>query len=168
MKILIALACVVVVAAFADPSHAQDNGPPCDDSRARQFDFWVGEWTVSQNGRTAGHNKISNIHGGCTILEEYQAASSSYEGKSFNYYDPADNSWHQIWVDNGGIRLHLTGGYGDGRMVMSGTRVTGDGTVLDRITWHNNADGTVRQVWEMSEDDGATWNTFFSGLYERN
>ena len=142
--------------------------PPCDDSRARQFDFWVGEWTVSQNARTAGHNKISNIHGGCTILEEYQAESSSYEGKSFNYYDPADDSWHQIWVDNGGIRLHLTGGYGDGKMVMSGERTTAEGTVIDRITWHNDADGTVLQVWEMSEDAGVTWETFFSGLYERN
>ena len=82
------------------------------------------------------------------ILEEYEAESSAYEGKSFNYYDPADDSWHQVWVDNGGIRLHLTGGYADGRMVMSGTRGTGDGTVLDRITWHNDAGGTVRQVVE--------------------
>ncbi len=32
------------------------------------------------------------------------------------------------------------------------------------ITWTPNADGSVRQHWETSED-GKTWKTAFDGLY---
>lgn len=139
----------------------------CEAPEARQFDFWSGSWQVSAKGKVVGHNTISKIHGGCTLLEEY-TTPKGYEGKSFNYYDETDGNWHQIWVDNSGTRLHLKGGYSEGRMVMSGDRVRGDGkTVTDRITWHNNADGTVRQVWDVSEDQGQTWKTVFDGIYER-
>jgi hypothetical protein len=39
--------------------------------------------------------------------------------------------------------------------------------VIDRITWYNNNDGTVRQVWEKSKDDGDSWNAVFDGLYRK-
>jgi hypothetical protein len=67
----------------------QQQQPACAQAEARQFDFWVGEWEVHANGKVAGHNRISRIHGDCTVFEEYTAASSAYEGKSFNFYDPA-------------------------------------------------------------------------------
>ena len=35
----------------------------------------------------------------------------------------------------------------------------------ERITWTPNADGSVRQHWETSTDDGKTWKTSFDGLY---
>ena len=50
-------------------------------------------------------------------------------------------------------------------MIMSGERVKSGEKMLDRITWHNNDDGTVRQVWDQSKDGGATWQTVFDGLY---
>lgn len=140
---------------------------PCSDERARQFDFWVGDWTVSSKGKVVGHNSISSIQGGCTLLEEYHVENGPYEGKSFNYFDLGDEQWHQVWVDNGGLRLHLAGGISDGKMIMSGERRRGEETIVDRITWHNNADGTVRQVWDVSKDGGETWSNAFDGLYER-
>lgn len=142
-------------------------GAACEADEARQFDFWAGNWKVSANGKVVGHNNISSIQGGCTLLEEYKAASSAYEGKSFNYYDETDASWHQVWVDNSGLRLHLKGGYENGRMVMSGQRTKDGKVITDRISWHNNDDSTVRQVWDVSEDAGKTWKTVFDGHYER-
>ena len=68
-------------------------------------------------------------------------------------------------MDNGGTRLHLSGGYADGKMVMSGKRTAQGAAVVDRISWTDNPDGTVRQLWELSKDDGATWQTLFDGLY---
>jgi len=62
-------------------------------------------------------------------------------------------------------RLHLTGGYADGKMVMSGLRMVAGNQVVDRISWHNSEDGSVRQVWEQSSDDGETWTNLFDGLY---
>jgi hypothetical protein len=31
----------------------------------------------------------------------------------------------------------------------------------------NGDDGTVRQVWEKSKDDGQTWNAVFDGVYTK-
>jgi len=37
-----------------------------------------------------------------------------------------------------------------------------------RITWTPSLDGSeVRQHWEVSSDDGATWQTAFDGHYRR-
>jgi hypothetical protein len=36
-----------------------------------------------------------------------------------------------------------------------------------RITWTPNADGTVRQFWDTSDDDGKTWVVSFDGIYRR-
>jgi hypothetical protein len=146
----------------------QQQQPPCAQPESRQFDFWVGEWDVYANEKLAGRNRISNIHGGCTLLEEYTAEASAYEGKSFNFYDPTDGLWHQVWVDNSGLRLDLSGTFSDGHMQLSGRRVNPNGeNVVDRITWTPNEDGTVRQHWEISKDDGETWQTGFDGLYKR-
>jgi hypothetical protein len=144
---------------------AEEALPPCSEPEARQFDFWLGTWEVQAQGRVVGHNRITRIHGGCTLLERYDTAPREFEGLSLNYWDPDDGQWHQVWVDNGGTRLHLRGGYADGRMVMSGTRTRDGKTLTDRITWTDNADGTVRQLWEQSTDGGATWQTAFDGLY---
>lgn len=154
----------IFVIAVASGAYAQT---PCASEQARQFDFWVGSWQVTANGKVAGHNTISSILGGCVLMEEYANASGSYTGKSFNYYDDADGKWHQIWVDNQGLRLKLSGGYADGKMIMSGEHPQGEDTILDRITWHHNDDGTVRQVWDQSKDNGATWETVFDGLYTK-
>ena len=37
----------------------------------------------------------------------------------------------------------------------------------ERIAWTPNADGTVRQLWESSKDDGKTWTVSFDGLYRK-
>ena len=49
-------------------------------------------------------------------------------------------------------------------MVMSGVVEPGR---LERITWTPNTDGSVRQHWQQSSDNGATWETTFNGIYRR-
>jgi hypothetical protein len=159
-------AILIVMLLSVSVAAQQQKTPPCSEPEARQFDFWVGDWEVHANGKVAGHNHISKIHGNCTLLEEYSAAESAYEGKSFNYYDPTDGLWHQVWVDNSGLRLSLSGSFGDGHMQLSGSRTNPKGEkVTDRITWTPSADGSVRQLWETSKDGGATWQVAFDGLY---
>jgi len=41
------------------------------------------------------------------------------------------------------------------------------GPVRNRISWHDNSDGTVRQHWETSADAGKSWQTAFDGLYRK-
>jgi len=136
----------------------------------RQFDFWVGAWTVtSPQGKVAGTNRIESLLGGC-VLQEHWTSANGGDGTSLNMWNAADSTWRQVWMDAGGNLLELKGRLVDGRMVLSGTRPapgqSGPATV-DRITWTPRADGTVRQLWESSTDGGVTWTTAFDGIYAR-
>jgi hypothetical protein len=43
----------------------------------------------------------------------------------------------------------------------------GGGTQLQRIRWTPQADGSVIQQWDTSDDDGRSWTTSFRGVYRR-
>jgi len=139
----------------------------CATPENRQFDFWIGEWEVTQAGKPAGLNRIERILDGCALLESW-AGVSGYRGNSVNFYDAARRRWHQTWIDTSGLALALDGEFVGGSMVLAGTRFdpTRKQTLHDRITWTPNADGTVRQLWESSTD-GKTWSVAFDGLYSR-
>ncbi|MFT3807803.1 hypothetical protein [Arenimonas sp.] len=167
-----ALLAASVQAQETAPSPPRPPAPPdCKAPEHRQFDFWIGEWNVpAPDGKPPGHSRIESILDGCVILENWQGGSG-YTGKSFNIYNRDTGRWEQFWVDTTGGRLHLIGGIVDGKMVLEGVQAkpnaqTGK-TQRERITWTPNADGTVRQHWETSIDDGKTWNTSFDGLYQR-
>lgn len=153
---------------------AQETSPdlsaPCSAPEYRQFDFWIGEWDVSSAAQPAGTNSIQPIHNGCALRETWQGAGEDgVGGSSLNAYDRATGRWHQTWVDDNGTLLLLDGGLVDGVMVMQGVRPARDagGTTLHRISWTPNEDGTLRQLWEASQDDGGTWSILFDGLYTR-
>jgi hypothetical protein len=144
---------------------------PCSNEAYRAFDFWIGHWRVTEDGKLAGENRIEPILGGCALSESWRGAGAS-RGRSLNFYDTATNSWHQTWIDNSGGALYLTGGLEDGRMVLSGERPPrpaseSNAPTLHRITWTPLPEGRVRQHWEASQDGGATWRTLFDGLYQR-
>ena len=145
--------------------------PPCAEKEYRQFDFWIGEWEVfGPTGNKVGENKIERILGGC-VLQESWTSTGVNRGHSFNIYDRSTGKWHQSWVDNGGTLLQLDGGLEGKSMVMSGETLGQNGKVLNRITWtpENNKAGktNVKQVWDVSQDNGETWQTLFNGLYKR-
>lgn len=151
------------LAALADEPSLHDvmlRLQPCAAEPFRQFDFWVGEWDVHRaGGGPTAHNSIASLHDGCVIRESY-TNPGGYTGMSMNYYDAADGHWHQLWVDNQGLVLHLEGGWNGESMVLSSEG--------DRITWTPHDDGTVQQVWEQTEDGGETWNVVFDGTYVRS
>ena len=70
-------------------------------------------------------------------------------------------------MDDSGTLLQLDGGLIDGVMVLSGQRPARDGTGMTqhRISWTPNPDGSVRQLWEASKDEGGSWTVLFDGLY---
>jgi hypothetical protein len=64
--------------------------------------------------------------------------------------------------------LLLEGGIREGRMVLEGQTTGADRKVTrHRITWTPNADGSVRQLWESTDPDGA-WAVAFDGTYTRS
>jgi hypothetical protein len=142
--------------------------PPCDDATHRQFDFWAGEWAVSDaSGKSAGVNSIAKEENGCVLVERWRSAAGGH-GQSYNYYDPAAKKWKQVWVGLG-LLLHMEGEYRDGSMRLEGPLqyLTQGRTTILRGTWTLLPDGRVRQLFEESEDDGKSWATWFDGYYVR-
>ncbi|MEX0893901.1 MAG: DUF4440 domain-containing protein [Gemmatimonadota bacterium] len=140
----------------------------CRGPEHRQFDFWLGNWAVSDSaGQILGHNEITRVADGCGLYENWRGARGE-GGVSVNTYDPALRRWTQRWV-GAGSTLWLEGGLVGADMVLSGTapRPTPRGPVLDRITWTPLPDGRVRQVWDVSSDGGQSWTRSFAGYYAR-
>lgn len=141
---------------------------PCTPEEYRHFDFWLGEWEVTPVGaaQPTASSKISSREAGCVVLEEYTAGG--FTGMSINFYDSITERWHQSWMSNAGTAVYLEGGLDEkGAMVMSDkgmtlNEVTGN---INRTTWTPNDDGSVRQLWERSTDDGETWTVIFDGTY---
>lgn len=166
-------ATIAVLAAGLFPSLCASQGPApqrptCSDQRHRQFDFWIGQWDVFlPDGSKAGENRIEAIAAGCALQESW-AGRGGFSGSSLNSFDRTDGKWHQTWVDSSGGRLDLAGALEGAAMVLSSAsphpKKPGV-TVTQRITWSPGADGSVRQLWETSEDGGKTWTTAFDGRY---
>ncbi len=137
----------------------------CNSTEHRQFDFWLGDWEVTDTaGAVVGTNLITSVASGCGVLESWRSAANGNEGSSLNWYDAQTGRWHQRWVGLG-FYLKLEGGIEDGNMVLTGTRQTAEGEVIDRITWIPSDGGRVRQLWELSADHGKTWQVLFDGMY---
>lgn len=158
---------------FVQASSAQvDSTSPrqqCATEEYRQFDFWIGEWEVTNpEGEPGGRSVITKVLNGCAIHEDWHSAASGFAGNSYSIYDAARAVWHQSWVDNSGTLLQLDGGLQGGKMVLVGDRPTPDGgTVIDRVSWEPIEADRVRQLWESSSDGGQTWTLQFDGLYAR-
>jgi hypothetical protein len=169
-------ASAVAVSALALATHraeGQGQAPPavCQADRAfRQFDFWIGEWTVRNNADSTvvGQNRIESRESGCVLVEHW-TGSAGTTGISLNYYDRVTGKWRQVWVANN-YSIDIVGGLnGDGAMVLEGhlhhyrqNRASGF-----RGTWTPNPDGTVRQLFEQRDAETGAWQVWFDGRYER-
>jgi hypothetical protein len=140
---------------------------PCDTENHRAFDFWLGNWEVSlPDGSVAGFNSITAIQGGCVLKEEWRSSTSGYTGTSYNFYDSKTKQWRQVWLDNQGGLLDMAGDKKDNQMIMrTSSQANTEGLdTFHQITWAENNDGSVRQLWETFTD-GQAVVVAFDGLY---
>jgi hypothetical protein len=167
----IAGASAFLTCATVDVAPAQSPPPPaCTAAEHRQFDFWLGEWEVTApNGNVAGTNRITAIHGGCALREEWTGARG-FTGTSINAYDATSGRWHQTWIGSDGVLLLLEGAFRDGTMELGGVTVGRDGAKTHhRIRWIplSGSPARLRQLWESSTDGGKTWAVAFDGTYQK-
>lgn len=135
---------------------------------SRRFDFWLGEWSVSNpQGQVVGENVVTVDLEGCVVRESWTDAYGG-RGTSVNFYDPATGRWHQVWTSDNGTITHYEGEWRDGamRFVATGFGDADGRSRHRRMTFTPNLDGSVRQLIEVSED-GATWTVGFDGLYRK-
>ena len=144
---------------------------PCmTNAKAREFDFWIGEWDVYVTGtkNIAGKSKIEMIARGCALLENWDSSGSS--GKSLNFIDPITGKWKQTWVGSyaNGIQEFFEGEYKDGAMRFVFENINPQGRkVIGRFIFYNEKPGQVRQFNETSVDGGKTWVTSYDFTYIR-
>jgi hypothetical protein len=172
------LATLLVPSPLFAPARAQpaaspvaQPAPTCSTDDHRAFDFWIGVWdvTAAGKGEPSALNRISREHAGCVLREDY-STKGGYTGMSMSFYDAARNKWHQTWMGADGSALFIEGGLNErGEMVLSNRNAPyyQEGMAINRIAWRPNPDGSVRQHWQTSSDDGASWSTIFDGLYVR-
>jgi len=135
----------------------------------KQFNFWVGKWDVKNPaGQHAGDSEIDLMNNGCTIVENWYG-TRNFQGKSFNYFDPKDNKWHQFWINQNAQTIFFEGNLEDGNMVYYSYDHVKDmkDAFLRRLTFFNLGPNKVRQYSETSKDDGKTWETEYDLTYNR-
>ncbi|MFW6079246.1 MAG: hypothetical protein ACODAE_06480 [Gemmatimonadota bacterium] len=150
---------------FSAPTH-------CTHSRARDFDFWIGEWDVLnrqrppegvgfyETGRST--DRVYPVVGGCGIVEHWRGDAFRFIlGFSIRAYDPAEDEWTIVllWPTNGRPSFgELRGGFRHGRGEFSFQWVRPDGdTATNRFTFSDITPNSLRWENATSRDGGLTW-----------
>lgn len=147
---------------------AADSGSCSANPESRQFDFWLGDWTVTYPGAPGGSaSKVYLSLDKCLLVESWDGGKG-HKGENMFAYSSDDKSWHGMFADNQG-RVHVFEG-----KVVSGTaefhgpsRGPNGEAILNRIRVVRVSAQKVEQTWEKSTDNGATWATEFRGEYTR-
>lgn len=115
-----------------------------------------------------GENSIVKLEDQC-ILSEHWRSTAGGTGRSFNYYDPSDSTWNQLWLDKQGTILKLKGKAESNSMILKSDWVQGQGGAkyYNRITWKKNEDESVLQLWEIMGPSDVVLSVAFKGIYRR-
>lgn len=165
MKKIILLLVFVISSSFL---MAQDSSCKCCTVKHSEFDFWIGTWEVTNpDGSEAGENTIKKVQEGCVLQENWTSATPGFTGTSNNFYNIKTEQWEQIWIDNQGQSLHLKGNKIGNQMVLQTDKETNaEGKITyHRVTWTDNEDGTIRQLWETITE-GKDTIIAFDGFYK--
>jgi hypothetical protein len=164
--------CLAVL--VAGPAMAQTppapQPPACTAPEHRQFDFWVGRWDVYPTGKDklAGHSLIEKLYDGCAIRENWMPLGNA-GGGSLNNYVTDQKVWRQTWLDSSNARVEFEGGLKGSAMVLTGFWKGANGPGQDglvRMTYTRESGGSVRQLGELSRDDGKSWAPIFDFTYK--
>ena len=139
---------------------------------ASLFDFWVGTWQATwknADGSTSkGNNKISKILSGKALQENF-SDETGFEGTSISVFNPANNTWHQSWVDSQGSHFDMEGGIDHGRPFFRTRTLDVNGKpVIKRMIFYNIQPDSFTWDWEQSEDNGKSWSLLWRIFYTRN
>ena len=143
---------------------------PSDPAPKRQFDFWIGEWSVLNrhmdgSGRWAEGDttraRITPVCGGSAVLEEWAGPfrGTFQNGFSLRAWDPERERWTLLlfWTTTGhGSFGTMSGSFRHGR----GEFVSNPGgRQRMRYTFSDALADTVRWDSSATSDGGVTWKT---------
>ena len=130
-----------------------------------QFDFWLGEWDCTWGEDGKGTNHVLRIMDDKIIQENFSAPE--LKGMSVSVYDSERKLWCQTWVDNNGSYLDFTGGFNEGKMLLSRDAIVRGEACKQRMVWYNIKTDQFDWNWERSDDAGNTWRVQWQIKYKR-
>ncbi len=145
-----------------------DNNCACFSNEHKQFDFWVGEWNVFDTlGNYVGKNNVVKQYDNCLIQENWTSAGKNRR-TSYNYFDPTDSTWNQLWIDNQGAILNLKGQFANGAMILKSKLQKGKKVAwyYNRITWSKLENSNVLQTWDILDENDQLLANLFKGIYK--
>lgn len=162
---------------------AQPADPACTSPEARQFDFWLGDWTIQQkilrqDGSYAefpARTRVRPAAAGCALVEEWRGtvqffwagmeAPAELFGLSVRAWDPRSGTWNIHWLDdmNPALGEPFVGRFDGSRGTFTQTMTGPDGVErTSRITFEHPAEGVVEWSLATSRDGGESWTTLWS------
>lgn len=149
------------------------------------FDFWLGEWQVfdTDTGQLRGYDVIEMVHDGCTLHQEWRQMDDSFSPKtsptrlrgSSLTGIAANGKWRQLWTDNSGSNLLLTGGLDEGGVmaltsdwIYFKNQEGEDVQVRNILYWKPLEDGSVHNWGEQQRDSADGPKTKFYDIIYRN
>jgi hypothetical protein len=162
---------IVAMASWVTPTvfAATEAGSCVTNAESRQFDYFVGDWSVSAPGSSGkATSKVSLSLDKCLVIESWDGGRG-HTGQNTFAYSPEDKSWYGMFADNQG-RVHVFAGgkVSDGTAEFQGSsRGSDGGTALNRVRVIRVSANKVEEIWEKSTDNGANWKAVFRGEYVR-
>ena len=141
----------------------------CCSEEHRQFDFWEGDWeVVDSTGKILGYNHIVLMQDSCVLQENWSSGKGAFSGTSYNFYHSGEKVWKQLWINNQGGSLELSGNWNGQAMVLSSAfqADTSGNKYQSRVTWTPLPDGRVRQLWDIRSEEGKRVQVVFDGYYQ--
>lgn len=158
--------CGAAMSQDAEEAPASPAPPSCEGENYRAFDFWLGEWRVTDaEGNEQGRNSITWQENGCLILENWRSANGG-TGQSYNFVEPDTGLWRQVWVSQAATIDYTGGPTEDKGIRLQGTIKYRNGTTAPFWgEWTPQEDGTVKQYFEQMNTETNEWSPWFLGIY---
>ena len=189
--VAVAIACGLVLMtpclALGQAAVERASQPACPAAEARQFDFWLGDWAITQRILRAdgsylelpASTSVSLALDGCALVERWvgqveffwegMRAPEPMQGLSVRAFDPVAGVWRIHWMDT---RTPVFGDpyvgvFSNGRGEFFRDWTTPQGERRGRITFEQPSDSTVHWALAISANGGTSWQTIWEMAMRR-
>jgi hypothetical protein len=184
---LLAMACVPPRAHEVAAPPPAPPPPACDSPAAREFDFWIGEWTIRQRILAAdggwheldARTTVEPTLDGCALVEHWRGDVQFFwqgmerpepmRGLSVRAFDPATGKWAIHWMDTRtpSFGAPYVGGFDGGRGEFFRDWTTPAGERRGRITFSGIEENAVDWELAISSDGGESWSALWTMAMRR-
>lgn len=174
MRVFPLLFALLLWSGFSTTTVAQDTWDPCPAEAYHQFDFWIGDWDVTNRFLQAdttwavvGHatNRVYPVLNGCAIIEHWEGnmGPRPIRGFSIRAYDAVKEKWVLVlnWPSPNRAGFGLLEGvftHGRGEFFSEGTNQQGQ-PMLTRYSFSDINEQTFRWDAAYSTSKGREWYT---------